>query len=67
MLDINFMLFKYGMKGEIQLLKRFPDSSVSSPLIRCGVEGHPATKNVLQYPWVDNWLVAIFPQVVVTG
>ena len=49
------------MEVEIQLpLKRFPDSSVSS-LNRTGcVKGHLATKNSLQYPWVDNWL-AIFP------
>ena len=31
-----------------------------------GVEGHrhPATKNLLQYPWVDNWLMANSPLVV---
>ena len=29
-----------------------------------GVEGHPATKNSLQYPWVDNWLMVIFLLVV---
>ena len=27
-------------------------------------EGHLATQNSFQYPWVDNWLMAIFPQVV---
>ena len=27
------------------------------PNLNClGVEGHPTTKNLLQYPWVDNWL-----------
>ena len=44
------------MEVEIQLpLKRFLDSSVSS-LIQAGwcEEGHPATKNSLQYPWVDG-------------
>ena len=48
---------------EIQLpLKRFPDSSVTGPNPNWfGVEGHHATKNLLQYPWVDNWLMAIFP------
>ena len=39
-------------KMEIQLrLKRFPDSSVSSLF---GEEGHPDTKILLQYPWVDS-------------
>ena len=50
----------FGTEVEIQLsLKRFPYSSVSS-LTRIGVERHPATKNSLQHPWVDNWLMAIF-------
>ena len=55
-----------GTEAEIQLLlKRYPDSSVSSLIqIGWGEEGHPATKNLLQYPWVDNWLMAIFPLVV---
>ena len=36
-------------------LKRFPDSSVFSFIPNMvGVEGHPATKNSLQYPWVDS-------------
>ena len=26
-----------------------------------GVEGHPAINNSHQYPWVDNWQMAIFP------
>ena len=46
-----------------KFLKRFPDSSVSS-LIRAGwwcEEGHPVIKTSLQYPWVDNWLMTIFP------
>ena len=44
----------FGTEAEIQLsLKRFPYSTVSS-LRRI------ATKNSLQYPWVDNWLMAIF-------
>ena len=29
-----------------------------------GVEGHPATKNSLQNLWVNTWLMAIFPIVV---
>ena len=28
------------------------------------MEGHPAIINSLQYPWVDNWPMAIFPLVV---
>ena len=53
-----------GMEVEIQLrLQRFLDSSVSS-LILAGwfEEGHPATKNLLPYQYVDNWV--IFPLVV---
>ena len=52
-----------GMEPEIQLpLKRFPDSGFFH-LMRAGwfEEGLPATENSLQYPWVDNWLMAIFP------
>ena len=28
-----------------------------------GVEGHPVAKHLFQYPWVDNWLIVIFPVV----
>ena len=52
------------MEAEIQPpLKRFPDSSVSS-LIQTGwcgrVSRHQKLTPIDQYPWVDNWLMAIF-------
>ena len=53
----------YVSEVEIKLpLKRFPDSSVSS-LILVGwcEEGHPATKNSLQYPRADNEPMEIYP------
>ena len=46
--------FNYDWKGF-----QIPVSLPSSKLV--GVEGHPTTKTLLQYPWVDNWLMAIFP------
>ena len=57
--------FLTGTEAEIQLpLKRFPDSSVSSliPTDWCGRASHH--QNLLQFPWVDNWLMANFPLVV---
>ena len=62
----NFPYLYLGTETEIQLpLKRFPDSGVSS-LIWTGWCGgaYPAIKTSLQYPWVKNWLMAIFPLVV---
>ena len=52
------LLCKYGTEAEIQLLKRFPDSSVSSliPTGWCGRASHQ--KNLLKFPWVDNWPMA---------
>ena len=44
-----YYIDNYGTEAEIQLLlKRFPDSSVSSLIGWCE-EGHPTTEN--QYSW----------------
>ena len=57
-----YIIYRDCTEAEIQLLlKRFPDFSVSS-LIRTGWCGRASRhQNSLQYPWVDNWQMAIFP------
>ena len=53
----NWVLNDIGCtEAKIQLLlKKFPDSIVSSLIIHSWLtpEGRPVTKNLLQYPWID--------------
>ena len=57
---IYVKMWKVSRRKFRYLWRGFQNSSISS-LIRAGWCGrHPATKISLQYPWVDNWPMAIF-------
>ena len=62
---IRYIRYIWYGGGNSTTAEGFQISGISS-LIRASwcEEGHPATKNTIQYPWVDNWLMAIFPLVV---